>query len=379
MNSGQIFWTYQAQQLSLVAATSDGGVALWDGQNKNIMHLDSQGVLVPTVSPSSYAPPTYSWSQRWYGVDSFGATIEFELPIINTGSLWATPGGNGSQSGFAAALCYCLVESSDAEAPVVAPSQAVTSQNCPLCYLPAPNPGSTQNSCITSSGTASAYVILVGDPGLPGHNVLDLFALAAQTQFNILKQQNHSVAACRVSLIQDVYRALTQNGYIDGGVIYFGHSGLRGPFPGVPKLYSSEIFIGENSGSDTNIASFNVSYLSGIQTANFNHNFIDQSATITINGCEAGKTVFDFYAQKDLSIAELLAKNLNRTVYAYEVGMYFGTTDAQHDKWVTGVDATGKPRKVPDVLPMYMIPEGAPGNKPLPLICRPNAGHCTKQ
>jgi hypothetical protein len=98
-----------------------------------------------------------------------------------------------------------------------------------------------------------------------------------------------------------------------------------------------------------------------------------------ISGCNAAYTLFDKYAQKKLSIAELLANNLNRVVYAYEVGMYFSTRDAQHDKWVNGMDQQGHPRKAPDALPMYMVPEGAPGHKPSPFICRPNSGPCKPQ
>ena len=264
-------------------------------------------------------------------------------------------------------------------------SPAFNQQSCPICYLPLANPLSNPpTSCTWFVGTQPEYVLLVGDPGIGEHNVEDLFALAAQTQFNTLQGQGNTVAACRVSTIQDVYNALTLNGPIGGGVIYFGHSGLRGNYVnGKLTQESTEVFVGGDKGPNTNIASYNVTYLNGIQTANSGGNFIDANAAMTINGCDSTYTIpDDFYAMQngwsntEFSIAELISDNINRGVYGYDVGVYFGTTDAQHDPWVSGTDEQGKPRKVPEVLPMYMVQEGTPGHKPRPQACRPNAGHC---
>jgi hypothetical protein len=92
-----------------------------------------------------------------------------------------------------------------------------------------------------------------------------------------------------------------------------------------------------------------------------------------INGCQAGLTIFDTGYNGYVSIAQLISVNLNRGVYAYDVGMYFSQLDAQHDKHANG---TGQP---PNALPMYMVPLGAPGRKPSPLACRPTGGYCSKQ
>jgi hypothetical protein len=257
---------------------------------------------------------------------------------------------------------------------------------CPICYLPSPQPTlSMPLSCQSSSGTGPTYMLLVGDPGLTGHDVLDLFEASAQTEFNLLQGQGNHTIACRMSSRTDVLNALTMNGFIDGGAMYFGHSGLRGDYVNGVFVGSTEIFVGQNQGADTNIASYNVSSLSYIQTGNGGTNFMGPSAAMRLFGCNTSYTIPNdtynaaahYFTSSEFSIAELLAGSLNRGVYGYEVGMYFGVTDIQHDPWIKGVDKRGKPRKVPDQIPMYMIPEGTPGRKPNPLSCRPNAGHCT--
>jgi len=73
MNSGLVLWTYEAQQyqpqlaptnvLYVLAATSDNGLAVLDGQS--LVQLDSQGVPVTVGSILATGPPTYSWSQQW--------------------------------------------------------------------------------------------------------------------------------------------------------------------------------------------------------------------------------------------------------------------------------------------------------------------------
>ncbi len=93
-----------------------------------------------------------------------------------------------------------------------------------------------------------------------------------------------------------------------------------------------------------------------------------------INGCQAGLAILDTSYNGYVSIAQLVSVNLNRGVYAYDVGMYFSHLDIQHDKYTTGVG-----RRISNVLPIYMIPEGVPGHKPNPLACRPTGGYCSKQ
>ena len=91
------------------------------------------------------------------------------------------------------------------------------------------------------------------------------------------------------------------------------------------------------------------------------------NASMWINGCDAGLTEFDTdYNNQQIAIAQLIANNLNRGVYAYAVGAYFSHLDAAHDPYYDGQDPThpGKARKVSEVLPMYLITEGRPGEKP---------------
>jgi hypothetical protein len=60
-------------------------------------------------------------------------------------------------------------------------------------------------------------------------------------------------------------------------------------------------------------------------------------------------------------------------VYAYGTGIYFSHVDAAHDPYFNGEDPNhpGKSRKVSEVLPMYLIPAGTPGDKPLILAFCP--------
>ena len=396
--SGSVNWVYQVgtqSALTLIAATSDAGSAVADSVN-GLTQVDATGT--PHLLNSN-ALPQSSWNGgNWYTQDSQGVSAILPPFHVDPADDWAIPGGGPSQNGAALAACDCMGQSGDTDsggglAPGVQPQTlesntrpgvfpaAFNQTTCPICYL---SPGPPPASCTSSVGTAPEYVLLIGDPGIGSHNVIDLFALAAQTQFNTLASQGNTVVACRVSTIQDVYNALTLNGYIDGGVIYFGHSGLRGNYQNGNLVdASTEIFVGGDKGADTNIASYNVDYLSGVQTSNAGGNPIGPTAALTINGCDSTNTIRgDYWAIQngwtytEFSIAELVSNKINRGVYGYDVGMYFGLSDAQHDPWISGVDEQGKPRKVPEVLPMYMVPEGAPGHKPKPLGCRPNAGHC---
>jgi hypothetical protein len=90
---------------------------------------------------------------------------------------------------------------------------------------------------------------------------------------------------------------------------------------------------------------YNVNLLSNSQ--------LGPDATITLNACLAGKG-------KDRSIAQLIANQLRRKVYAYGVPMFFSTNPSA--KW-PGADP-------PNRKPVYMLPDGgakllcfAPGNE----------------
>jgi len=243
-------------------------------------------------------------------------------------------------------------------------AQLATPQNCPICVLPSPIPPATV-SCTSFPGQLSTYVILVGDPGInlgsPGHNhdVGSLFNLSAQTQANSLQSQGYNVIACRVSSVQDVYNALTKNGNIGGGVYYFGHSGVYQEIQGgTIQVQTTNLFVGQDKGQYTNVNASDVGFLNPIHTANSGQNFLGNNAALTINGCQAGLQIYDTTYAGYTSIAQLISNNIWRGVYAYAVGTYFSQNDSKHDKFVNGFGHT-----MQEALPMYMVPEGVPGNK----------------
>jgi hypothetical protein len=398
--SGAVNWTYQPSTqsaLSIIATTSSAGVAINDSQN-GLMQFDSDGNAT-TTGTTSGGIPQYSWTQNWYTQGGVGLS-QLAPPFgLDPGGIWATPNGNPSQSSAAIPLCECFAQSTDptqtpensaikltstgtamrtGQSPVLA--QPAAASNCPVCTLPAPNPPSQTTSCTAPTGGQSTFVILVGDPGINvatghEHNVGDLFNLAAQTQANSLQSQGNNAIACRVSTIQDVYHALTLNGSISGGVYYFGHSGVFDILTAAKVRISrtTNVFVGQASGSNTNITALNVNFLSPIQTANAGGNFLGPNAAMTINGCQAGLTVFDTSVNQYASIAQLISVNIARGVFAYDVGIYFSQLDAQQDQHIRGVGLYP-----PDALPMYVVPEGSPGQKPGPLACTPTQPYCVK-
>jgi len=160
---------------------------------------------------------------------------------------------------------------------------------------------------------------------------------------------------------------VTINGVAANGVIYFGHSGpfaiiVQGKVLGIASLLE----VGQAKGPDTNVGIYNIGTLSNVLTANSGGNILGTNAAMLINGCNAGLSVYDIYARYTTSIAQWISNTVKRGVYAYDVGMYFSQKDADHDKFFNGTDAKGNSRPMPNSLPMYMIPEGTPGQKPRP-------------
>ena len=144
--------------------------------------------------------------------------------------------------------------------------------------------------------------------------------------------------------VQDFNSALTANGLIDGGVMYFGHSGkYHDPASGV--LFSA-LFVGQDPIANENMWAGNVATLSNAQ--------LGPNAAIWLNGCEGGAD-----APGGSSIAQLISNQLHRGVYAYEGGTYFSASNAANDKSINGIGLNAPPD-----LPVYMVPEGTPGKKP---------------
>ncbi len=376
--SGNILWT--VPNYNPIMATADGGVVINDSQ-RGIIQLDSNGNALQTiaglVAPDLFylttnPPLTPSWSGQWYGISASSSGISnYEMPFVAPAdNVWAEPGGNPSQIGFAAALCSCLLQSDDAssdqalsspvasqatpaiqtsaEAPTTTPAN---STNCPICTLPQPEPA----TCMTFAGSGPTFLILIGDSGINTtngrHNQGPLFKEAAQTQANFLSSAGDNVIACRVSSVEDFGNALlgklsggTFNGLIDGGVIYFGH-GAR--YPGTDNngkiFYYSIVAPGEQAGTDTNISYQNVMSLSNTRLGS------GATFTIVLNGCLMGGET----PSGSPPIARLIANWLQRTVTAYEGGTHFSNLEGDNDRTEYGV---GKPSG----LPMYLNPDGVP-------------------
>ncbi len=366
INTGQQIWAVQPGIAPYLMFAQDGGGVIvkgWDSNNyPKLTSIDASGNIGPMQS--------------------------LNLPFaVNPASAWPGTFGNPSQNGLGVPGCPCLVQSSDASAAPQtdtlstnessAPSEAIQTQgdnssvsqllgpsNCPICNLP-PREPSQPPQCVTFPGSGATYLILVGDPGLGGHDLRDLFNLAAQTKANDLVAHGSKVIACRISSVTDFNFELTNNGLITGDVIYFGHSGEgHGTLSDGTKVMVTGLFIGEQADPDSNLIKTEIgpgSYRNLCGTGCNIDNFLSKNSAIRLNGCEAGADLTDYYKQYPISIAKLISNQLNRGVYAYTVGVYFSQLDADHDKLFAPTKLTKNP---PDSLPMYAVPEGTPGHKP---------------
>lgn len=335
-----------------------------------------------------------SWGRQSY-TGAAGALLQIEQPIsLTQASFWPTAGGNPSGTAVAVAGCPCLFQTSDdsasSSAPVTGSEAQLETQPaaealapapliCPICNLQPP-------ACTTMDGTQSTFLLIVGDPGLGKHDLSNLLNLSAQQRANELQAQGHRVVACRASSVQHFANALLQNGFIDGGVIYFGHGGphdFTSGFTQQPLGTASILAVGQDAVAGSNITAANVDQLSAVRDAYKgvvpapNHpdrNLIGPNAAILINGCSAGQTTHDFLAGADTSIAQLIANQTRRGVYAYEDGIYFSQSDTAHDSHFDGrsvVNGKLVSRKLPNSLPMFPVPKGPPGHKPSPKPFRP--------
>ncbi len=346
--NNSVDWTYSSTggNLSLVAATSGGGVAINNSQ-AGLIQLDPNGNPSSITTGYTISQTSYSWTGDWFALTSLDSGIsKILLPLaIDLASTWPIPGANPSQTEAADALCDCLVETTD-PAPPPPPT------TCPICNLApgtlAPNQAP---SCTSTPGTLSTYLILVGDASTDpqgDHNVGNLFNLSAQSKANSLQAQGHPVVACRVSTIQQFNQALTTKGLIDGAVVFFGHAG-RLQRPDLPGVFYSLVSVGQGTDDSANISYINVGTLSNAQ--------LGPNVTITLNGCNAGKS----WSPGQPPIAQLVANQSRRSVYAYPMGMYFNQNP--NDAHVSG----GGQSAPPNSLPMYMLPVGrAPKPTPTP-------------
>ena len=138
--------------------------------------------------------------------------------------------------------------------------------------------------------SSGRILIAVGDPGLGEHNQGHNFDRVAETKRAELTAQGYDVIVNRVSGIDDLNRALTSNGTLDG-VEYIGHAS--------PEA----LFVGEQHATGTNVDKSNVKELSNAK--------LSPNAYVKLNACYTG------IGGWTSSIAGLMANQLRRSVWAF--------------------------------------------------------------
>ena len=184
------------------------------------------------------------------------------------------------------------------------------------------------------------YLILVGQPGVGGLNAGNLFRLAASTEAALLRAAGHTVAVKPVVGVRSFGEALMENGYIDGGVVYFGHGGV------IQRTGELGLFPGDEPVAAANITESNVRELGG-KGGNLGPN-----ASLSLRACNTA-------AGGRRSIAQQIADQLKRGVYGYEQGMFFSQNPN-----ATRPDS----RQLPNATPIYLRPWG--GGTPVGFVPR---------
>lgn len=409
-SDGGVLWKQSVSSTPTVLTpqyvTPDGGVMVQSKQVQNCQLTPPQCQTLGTpilytldedgnaIGQDTDFGTVSSWTGKSYiGLGSM--LSQAVLPIVvDELSFWAQKNGNPSDNGVAIPLCPCVFQSASS-APTATVTTQATSQDqllagpalsttaivapstpsCPLCALQTPQ-------CLTMDGNQSTFLLIMGDPGLTDHNTGNLFYYAAQQKANDLQKDHHRVVACRASSIQDFDNALLQHGLIDGGVIYFGHSGVFSIKDIVTHQtigFRSILAIGETSAPNTNLTITNMSLISNVRTAlcsdgnNPACNIIGPNAAILISGCEGGTDVGDFITHQVTSIAQEISNQTKRGVFGYDVGLYFSHLDAVSDGSYDGRDpVTGKTIIIDESLPMFMVPVGKKGHKLGPILFTPS-------
>ena len=314
--AGNVRWTvpgnYQPQ-----IATADGGLIATDPSGAAVT-FDQYGNATGVLAGS----PVQSWTGNTY--EQAGSLESVVAPMVfeDGASFWPAAGGNPSGNGTSILQCPCLLQS----AGTLEPNLSVAKPRSSALF--------DRLASKPLSDSSKTYLLMAGDPGLnlgPGHewNVGSLFNLASETQaMNLTQSGSNTVITQRVSSFSDFSAALTTNGLIDGDITYFGHGGLD--HHGNPALFPGQAY-----GDAYNVSVLNVGQLS---SANLGSN-----VTITLNACHAG-------LGGRRSIAQLIAKQLNRPVFAYPVDMYF-SSDPTPRAFTKGMQA-------PTGVPTYMVPNG---------------------
>ena len=210
---------------------------------------------------------------------------------------------------------------------------------------------------ITNALGAPLFAQFAGCPQDPTHchDMGQRFILAAANDATTLtgSGSNAVVIPVRVSSVQDVQSALNNNGAITGSVTYYGHGAQQQQSDG---SYLSLLAVGQGKGRDTNVSALNVADLSNTQLSN--------NTSIVLKTCHAGLPPISGGGH---SIAQLLANQLNRGVYAWKVGFFFSHSP----------NATAPHGMPSETQPMYFFPEGGSSIAPCTFLPnQPEPQHC---
>jgi hypothetical protein len=312
--AGGVRWIGPDNYLPWIA-TEDGGVIAELRGGGSAVILDQNG----NATGWTGSLPTQSWTGNQYAQGPSLESVVAPLVFEDGASFWPTLWGNPSGNGTAIVQCPCLLQSTGVASQSLGTSAAAASSWVTRrAYSPA---------------NQKTYLVMAGDPGRnwgPGHmwNQGQLFNLAAATLELSLSQSGNRIIDARVSSFSDFAAALTANGLIDGGVTFFGHGGID-------RHGNMALFPGQDAGDANNVSILNVGSLS-------NGN-LGPNASITLNACHAG-------LGGRMSIAQLIANQLRRTVLAYPVDMYFSSdpTPRRFQKVMVS----------PSAMPVYMVPNG---------------------
>lgn len=305
--------------------------------------IDPAGGTYQFTGGVALDPAQYYVAGLWAGAEADGSLgLVVGTAAIDQADTWAEAGGNPLQTNAELAGCPCLLQYADGDG-----TAAMATQSKP--------PSSLQ---LSSAQPDPLDLLVAGDPGLnePGcgqphhpdcHKVGSMFNLAAATRAgelsNPLWDQANQRPYFRASSVEDFDNEMNFSAEsITGEVVLFGHSGRvqRGS-----RLLSA-FFIGENhevpgSTPHPNLYSDTVSLL--------HNSHLGPNVTIRLNGCHAG-------LGGGWSIAQQVADQLQRRVFAYPVPMFFSK-----DK--TTKASPLAPRKFGTSGPIYMLPEG--GGNPI--------------
>jgi hypothetical protein len=333
---GTFFGTFPTQQASYMTAFDQSGTVKWSVPNYTpLMATADGGVIAQSPAGTSVSfddsgnisgqqansGAAFSWTGQWYEGGAGTSAVRSPLIYLDGASFWPQAGGNPSGNGVGIVLCPCLLQT--AAGPTSSPSSIV-------------------------AGNQTTSLVLVGDPGLNtvddqghvhSHNVGSLFVLSGETLENSLGASGINVVNQRVSSASDFSNALATNGLINGTITFFGHAG-------VDRHGNSALFPGEQAGDANNISILNVGQLSNAH--------LGPNVTITLNACHAG------LGDKN-SVAQQIAVQLKRKVFAYKVDLYF-SSDPTPRRFKKGMVA-------PSGIPTYMVPNGdglQPTQFPLP-------------